>query len=406
MFQIIKYFHVTDVLLNPILKLTFIFISIFLHFFNVVGLFDSHPLPTQLHIAETIDFVGLNVRVDFLLHIAGGYCLGKLADKVGFPNVMKIICLTYIITSVLLTFLDALNIFESGMLLCLVHGIHSFLRVSSFILPIVYIFQHYGNQSCYKYSALAWIAVLVGMMANNIFINLFTSISYSHWCMAYAVSGVISLAIYYYVGSEQTAEIKKVPKLISKPALIMSLLLSGICTMGIVHQCYSLQHYVIGVIMPKTLTQQLIHSPFWVTVLFMLLPAAQITKNFEMVKILKISLSGIIFSISLFYIFSPFQFLNDFILFAHQVIFGVFFSLFLPPTLIFTYRILQGRNSYFYMTFLFSLSLPTFSLVITGLEKLDFLPSFLLGAFLIIAMMLVCLWMNQHYRIFSSQNLE
>ena len=149
--------------------------------------------------------------------------------------------------------------------------------------------------------------------------------------------------------------------------------------------------------MVKTSGKQLIYSPFWITLLLTLIPMIKITKNLEMAKILRVSLIGILSSVSFFYVFPV---LNYSILSAHKVVFGIFFGFALPPVLVLIYRLLQGYNSYFYVNFVFCLGTSCFSLLTIYLEGLHLIQPPLLGVPLIALLLLSCLWIGNHYDIF------
>lgn len=386
------------------LRLTLIFLCIFLHVFNAAGLFYSHPFPEQLFNHEQIEIQEISAKVNFLLRTAGVYFLGKAADKIGFIKVMKIICLLNIFASLLLTF-EFLNVFEKGILFCILRGLFSFLRISCFILPIIYIFRHYKELKHYNYSAFMWTSSIAGIMVAN----LCAHIPSINWGIIYALNGVFCFMIYSYIGTAELSlsispelRIKKALTPISKPAFLFTFLLAGILGVGISYQYFYIQHYAMDVMVLKTSGQELLYSPFWITLLLTIIPMAQITKKLEFSKVLSKLLMGILFSVSILYICPS---LNEWILFFHKVIFGAFFGLFLSPVLVLIYRLLQGNISYFYVGWVLCLGSACFTLITIYIEKLKLFPSPLLGATLLILLILSCLWIN-HYFCLSSNNAQ
>lgn len=370
-----------------------------LHFFNGTGLFYSHPFVEQTYYTldtEAINFYEINTKISFLARIAGGYYLGKFADRYGFIKTMQFICLLYILAGLFLTFFDESNIFKNEILLCCVHGLLSFLRWSSFILPAIYIFQHYKKLDRPKHSAFMWTVALLGMMVANLCVSIFTNATHIDWCIAYIMSGILTLVAYSCITTSSEFKPKKVieESIIQKQAIFLAFLLAGTCGAGITYQYYFIEHYVREVMILKVPGQQVIYSPFWVALLFTFLPAAHITKNLKTVKIIQISLLGIALSVSLLYMFPSSSYL---ILFIHQITFAIFFGLFLSPALRFIYRLLQGYNSYFYMNYIFCLGFSCFTLFGSYLAELSFLSIPLQGASLIALLMTACLWTDYHY---------
>ncbi len=357
----------------------------------------SHPFPEKLYIfnTEEINFQEVSAKVSLLARIAGGYCLGKMADRHGFIKTMKIICLIYIITSLLLTFFDRSSVYKGEALLCLAHGLHSFLRWSSLILPAIYIFQHYKKSDRPIHSALAWTAAIGGLIMVNLCTSIFINAQQINWCVVYAISGISSIVIYSYMATLPELKIKKTQeKPVSKQAILLAFLLAWICGIGLAYQYFFVENYVRDVMILNIPGQQVIYSPFWMILFLTFLPTAQITKNLKIVEIVKISLGGISLSVSMLYIF---PFFNYFVLLAHQVIFAIFFGLFLSPALRFIYRILQGYNSYFHMNFISCLGFACAPVVASYLVGLKFLSMPLRGASLIALLMAACLWIDHRY---------
>ncbi len=391
---------------NGILTLSFLFSCVALHFFNGVGLFYSHPFPEGPNTFndQTLDFSEISTKISFLTRIAGGYYLGKLADGIGFTKTMKIICLMYVFVGLILVFYNMQIIPESTILLCLAHGIISFLRWSCFVLPITYIFQNYDKAKRHQYSAIGWTAAVSGIMLSNFFAIIFTNTQPINWCIAYAISGILGFIIYNHIGSLPKSEKKQTTEEpISKEAIVLAFLLAGICGVGLSYQYFFIEHYFSNVMILDTPGQQVIFSPFWITLFFTFIPAAQITKNFKTIKIIQMSLLGILLSVALFYIF---PFFNNFILFIHQVIFAIAFGLFLSPALRFIYRLLHGYNSYFYMNFIFCLGISCFKLLGGYLAKSKFLPTPLLGTILITLLMTISIILSYRFGLALKVNAK
>lgn len=382
---------------NHFLKIILIFACIILHFFNGVGLFYSHPFAEATHYAlntEETNFYEINTKVFFLARIFGGYYLGKIADRYGFFKTMQIICLIYIFAGLLLTFFNTSNVIKNEIPLFFVHGVISFLRWSSFILPTIYIFQHYKKLDRPNHSALMWTVALLGVMLANLCVSILNA-QHINWCIVYVINGIVSLVAYSCIGTSSEFKAKKNPEeSISRQAIFLAFLLAGTCSVGITYQYYFIECYVKDIMILEVPDKQVIYSPFWITLLFTLLPAAKIAKNLKTVKIIQISLLGLALSVSLFYAFPSSSY---FILFAHQIIFAIFFGLFLSSALRFMYRLLQGYNSYFYMNFIFGLGFSCFTLVSSYLAGINFLSIPLQGASLIALLMAASLWVDHHY---------
>ncbi len=262
-------------------------------------------------------------------------------------------------------------------------------------MPIIYIFQHYKKIDHYKYGALAWTAALFGIMLINLAVTNITNFQCNDWVMLYVASGILSFIIYSYVATFPEFEMKIISVTpFPKEALLLAFLFAGICGAGLTYQYEFVEHYVKNVMILKTSGQQVIYSPFWVTLFLTFLPAAKIAKKLNPIKIIQLSLAGILFSVSLFYVF---PFFNYYILFVHQVMFAFFFGIFLSPSLGFIYRLLQGHSSCFYMNFNYCFGFSCFTLVAAYLSELNFLPSPLMGAALIALLMTLCLWIMHYY---------
>lgn len=389
---------------DPPLRLTLIFICIFLHFFNAVGLFFSHSFPEQVYIfnGEQVDFLDISDKTNFLLRIAGAYWLGKAADKIGFVKVMKVICLLNIFVSLLLTFFDIFSIFEKGIWLCILRGLLSFLRASCFVLPTIYILRNYTKQKYYQYSAFAWVSSIAGIMAANLFFNFFSHSSTS-WNIVYALSGFFCFMVYSHATAVPELKTQEAVSPISKPAFLLAFLLAGILGISVSYQYFYIQHYAADVMVLNTSGQHLIYSPFWITLLLTTIPMAQITKHLEFSKVLNILLIGILFSVSILYIFPS---LNQLTLFFHKVIFAASVGLFLSPVFMVIYRLLQGYNSYFYVNWVLCLGTSCFMLLTIYMEKLKFILPPLLGASLLALLILSCLWVGHHFCFFSNNDQE
>lgn len=377
---------------NPTLKIRLILLCILLHIFNGVGLFYTHPtISKQLFIFHNkgTELIEICTKVSLFARILGGYFLGKISDKYGFNKTMQIICLAYFFISILIGFLDKLDFLQGASLLCLVHALHSFLRVSSLIIPTIYIFHHCKNdQEIYKYSAFAWLFAFAGMALINLFVTIFVNMHSLNWCFVYALDSIISFIIYCYIKTFPEVKWTQPQESISKYNILLAFLFAGICGSGLLYQFYVIDHYVKDVMIVETAGQQVIYSPFWITLFFMILPAIKIIKSVGIVNTIFISLLGILFSVSLLCI-APL--VNYYTFFTHQVIFAIFFSLFLSPTLAFIYQLLQKHNSYFLISFTFNLGFTCFGGITFYTAILNFLPVPFLGASIIILLMLTCL---------------
>jgi MFS family permease len=329
------------------------------------------------------------------MRIIGGYFLGILADKIGFFKTMKLIGSGMVIASFLLAFFDPLHIFESEILLCLVHGLMSFFRCSCFVLPVIYIFQHNQKIKRFNHSAIAWTAVIFAMLFANLCATIFSNTDQLTWCIIYGLFGLITSATYSYVEILPRPKHKQSEENpVSKQAFLLAFLLSGLCAICISYQYSFIERYLENVMIINPAGQQLIYSPFWITLALTLVPAAHITKKLQITKILQKSLIGVLFSIGLLYIIPSF---DRTILVMHQIIYAISFGLFLPAALRFIYRLLQGYNSYFPMNYTFSLGFSSFILISSYLAKLNIFPAPLIGASLITVLMLACLLINHTY---------
>lgn len=388
---------------DPPLRLTLIFVCIFLHFFNSAGLFFSHSFPEQFYTfnGEQVDFLDVSAKVNFLLRIAGAYFLGKAADKIGFIKVMKIICLLNIFVSLLLTFFDTLHIFEKGILLCLLRSVLAFLRTACFVLPTIYIFRNHTKLEHYKYSAFAWTSVIAGTIAANLCFNIFPYISAANWNIIYALSGFFCFMVYSHVIEVPELEIQGAVNPISKPTFLLAFLLAGIFGAGISYQYFYIQNYAADVMVIGESSRQLIYSPFCITLLLAIIPMAQMTKNLKFSEILCQLLIGILFSVAILYAFSS---LSKLVLLFHQIIFGIFFGLFMSHVFVAIYRLLRGYHSYFYVSWVLCLGTSCFILIIIYLEKWKFVPLPLLGGSLLALLILSCLWLDHHFCLSSSND--
>lgn len=382
-------------------KLTLIFICIALHCFNGVGIFYSHPFSVKSMTFNEgdIDFIALRNKLSFLMRIAGGYSLGYLANKIGFFKTMKIICLINITSSLLLFIFESSNIFENAIFICLSHGVLKFMSWSSLILPVIYIFQHYEEKEAYKYSAIALSMVVFGMLITNMFSIIYKSIDHFNIFIVYVSSGLLSLIIYGYLDAMSKVKIKKIKENpISKEAICLAFLLAGVCGVCLSYQYYFVENYFNTVMIVKTAGGNIVYSPFWITLFLTLLPAAKMTKDFDFVKIFRMSLAGILISVSLFYIIPVY---NKPILFIHQVIYAISFGVFLAPALRSIYQLLQGSHSYFRMNFIFGFGFSTFVMISDLMAQTRILPAPFLGLILIITLMSLCLWIIYHFGFFK-----
>ncbi len=398
-------FSVISMVTKDTTKLALIFICIALHCFNGVGIFHSHPLSAKLIAFNDgdIDFMTLRNKLSFLMRIAGGYALGHLADKLGFFKTMKIICLITVTTSLFLFFLESSSIFENAIVICLAHGFLTFMRWSSLILPLTYIFRHCEKSKCWKYSAFALSAVIFAMLINSMFSIVYKSTDHFSVFLIYVTSGLLGLIIYSYLDTLPKIKLKKSQEnQISKENLYLGLLLSGVCGVCFSYQFYFVENYFNTVMIIETAGRNIVYSPFWITLFFTLFPVAKTTKDLNFLKILQLSLYGILFSVALFY---ALPFYSKPVLFIHQVIYAVSFGLFLAPALGFIYQLLQGSHSYFRMNFIFGLGFSSFVMISDLLAKSKLLSAPFLGLVLITALMSLCLWMISYFK-FSKENAE
>ncbi len=309
-------------------KLTFIFLCIALHSFSGAGIFHSHPLSEKLITfnESDIDFLTLRNKLSFLMRIAGGYALGHLADKFGFFKAMKIICLITVTTSFFLFFFESSSIFENAVLICLVHGFLTFMRWSSLILPLIYILRHCEKSKCCNYSALTLSAFIFAMLANDMFSIVYKNTDHFNVFLIYVTSGLLGFIIYSYLDTVPKIKLKKTQeKPISKEKISLAFLLSGICGVCFSYQFYFVENYFNTVMIVETAGRNIVYSPFWITLFLTLFPIAKRTKDFDFVKVLGISLCGILTSVGVFYIIPVY---SKPILFIHQVIYAVSFGVF------------------------------------------------------------------------------
>ncbi len=335
------------------------------------------------------------------MRIAGGYALGHIADKFGFFKTMKIICLINIATSLILFILESSSIFENAILICLAHGLLTFMRWSSLIIPITYIFQHFKQEKAYKYSAIALSAVVFGMLTNNMFSIVYENTDHFSVFLIYVSSGLLGYIIYSYLGNTQKIKIEKARETqISKAAISLAFLLSGICGICLSYQFYFVENCFNTVMIVETAGERLAYSPFWITLFLTLLPIAKKIKDLDLAKILQISLCGILISVGLFYIIPAY---SKPILFIHQVIYAVSFGVFLAPALRFIYQLLHGNHSYFRMNFIFGAGVSTFIMISYLMAKTKLLSAPFLGLVLITTLMASCLGIISYFK-FSKEN--
>ncbi len=259
-------------------KLALIFICIALHCFNGVGIFHSHPLSEKLITFSEgdIDFIALRNKLSFLMRIAGGYALGHLADKFGFFKTMKIICLINIATSLILFIFESSSIFENAILICLAHGLLTFMRWSSLIIPVTYIFQHYKQEKAYKYSAIVLSTLVFGILVNNMFSIVYKSTDHFNVFLIYVSSGLLGYIIYSHLGNTQKIKIKNTRETqISKAAISLAFLLSGVCGVCLSYQFYFVENYFNTVMIVETAGRNIVYSPFWITLFLTLFPIAK-----------------------------------------------------------------------------------------------------------------------------------
>lgn len=287
-------------LTSSTLKLSLLFICILLHFFNGAGPFYSHTFSDELNIFnnEEINFHDINAKISFFARIAGDYYLGKAADSLDFFKTMKIICIGYIFVSLLLAFFDTLDSYKSDALLCLAHSFLSFLRWSSFILPTIYVFQHYKKADRHKLSSITWTAAILGIMfANSVAVS-FLNLHHFNWYVIYLTSSILSFMLYDFIETLPEIKNKKSEEaIITKQAILLAFLLAGICGAGITYQYYFVEHYFTEVMIIHIPGQQVIYSPFWITLLLTFVPAAKVTKNLKNLQIIQLSLIGILVSV-------------------------------------------------------------------------------------------------------------
>ena len=405
--NVLKCCSFSDIIMvsKDITKLSLIFISIALHCISGAGIYHSHPLSAKLIAFNEgdIDFMTLRNKLSFLMRIAGGYGLGHLADKFGFFKSMKVICIITVITSLFLFYFGSSSVFENAILICLAHVFLTFMRWSSLILPLIYILRHCEKSKCDKYSSIALSAVIFGMLIDNMFSISYKSMDHFNVFLIYVTSGLLGLIIYSYLDTLPKIKLKKSQEnQISKENLYLGLLLSGVCGVCFSYQFYFVENYFNTVMIVETAGRNIVYSPFWITLFLTLFPIAKITKDFDFLKILQLSLYGILFSVALFYALPVY---SKPILFIHQAIYAVSFGLFLAPALGFIYQLLQGSHSYFRMNFIFGLGFSSFVMISDLISQTKFLPAPLLGLVLITALMSLCLWMVSYFK-FSKENAE
>ena len=158
---------------------------------------------------------------------------------------MKIICLITVITSFLLFFFESSNIFENVLVICLAHGLLTFMRWSSLILPVIYIFQHFKKSECLKYSSIAWSAVVFGLLINNMFSTIYKSTEHLSIFIMCISSGLLNLIIYNYLDAMPKVKTKKTQdNPISKEAMCLAFLLAGLCSTCCSYQFYFVKDYL------------------------------------------------------------------------------------------------------------------------------------------------------------------
>ncbi len=376
---------------NPQLKIVLILVCVAIHIFNGTGLMYTHPYLSKNLFTfnnEAQKLLEISNRSSFLTYVLGGYFLGKIADRHGFIKTMKLICLAFFLASILITFFDKVDFLQRTILLCLAHSMHSFLRIGSFLIPAVYIFQHYKTIEIYKYSAFIWTAVFTGLAIINLCVVIFINAQHIDWCIAYLVSSATSFVIYSYLGNLPEPKKENVLKSPTRQSIFLGFLFAGICGSGLNYQFYVIESYVKDVMILETAGQYVIYSPFWITLFLMLIPTAQVAKNFGIKNTISISFIGMLSSVSLLFIFPLFNY-NIFL--VHQIIFAVFFSLLLSPSLAFIYQLLQGPNSYFCINFIFQMGFACFAGLTLYISTLSSLPAPFLGASIIALLMSVCL---------------
>jgi hypothetical protein len=277
------------------------------------------------------------------------------------------------------------------------------MRWSSFIIPLIYIFQDCNKEKTYEYSAIALSSVVFGMLIGNMFSIICASADHFSMFLMYVTSGLLSFIIYSYLNAVTKVKLKKTQENpISKEKIILAFLLSGVCGVCLSYQFYFVENYFNTVMIVETAGRNIVYSPFWITLFLALFPIAKITKGFDFVKVVGISLSGILFSVALFYIIPSY---SKAVLFIHQAIYAVSFAVFLAPAIRFIYQLLHGNHSYFRMNFIFGLGVSSFIMISDLLAKSKLLSAPFLGLVLITALMSLCLWMISYFK-FSKENAE
>ena len=242
---------------------------------------------------------------------------------------------------------------------------------------------------------------MAGLAVVNTCAVTFVNAQHIDWCVSYLVSSAISLVIYNYIATFPESREEKSSKTTPCKANFLALLFAGICGGGLTYQFHVVDTYITDVVILETAGKYVIYSPFWITLFLMFIPAAQVIKNLGALNTIFISLIGILASVGLLYIFHS---LNYHILVTHQVIYAIFFSLLLSPSFAFIYQLLNGRNSYFCVNFIFHLGVVSFAGITVYISTLNFLPSPFLGASLIALLMSACLLIIYYSNPFAAES--
>jgi hypothetical protein len=366
------------------LKLLIIFICVWVHASNILTLPYFNAFLEQ----QAWNFTLLQENpvmpwhlLEFTAKVSGCYCLGYLADRIGFFKTMKLITLGYLFLAGLAFGIYFFSIkINSLLLITLIRSCRLFLK-SAIVLPLLYLCRFYTPLKHYQISALMLVAIMGGTLTayygNSIY-------SFFQWAGFLIIPDLVILGFCIYLAKQTSIE--KITRMNSASfsSKVMAILIIGVGSIGLSYTPCFTDWYMSNVMIatPSSLMNFII--------LLSLFPSAYFAKIMGPVRTMTFSMIGIFVAMLLLMA-------DSYI--VHQVVFGIGFSLFLAPSLAYVYSVLKGFQSYAKITLFFGFTHVSFILFATYAASLRMMPPPFIGAALMISMMAACIGIQKKYKV-------
>jgi len=293
----------------------------------------------------------------FLGFISGAYILGKYGENKGILCLCKVIVLGTVLPCLLLYVLGSQEnyIINNNAALLSIRFINAFFHPAAFVVAAVFLMKIYNNTISLKISAYIVFTTITGMQTSYFVVTYLAKNNLSLWCQLFLASSLLAGAICMLCGKTVEEQTKKIttPKTQNKTdplAIVLAVLIGCIFNAGLRYHYFFVDTYITDILIAEN-DPSLGYVFFYIALSIFLLIAGHLLKQHHQLKILTVSLIGILL-VGIAPVILPIHSLVNYI--VYQITFAFFLAGFLAPSLSVIFSLFKDNQTIFHTTMWFT----------------------------------------------------